>query len=75
MKKSTRFLKVTLHKNYRLSRGWKDPAGPAASALEQGLAEKETIEETAATRGRKRCQSVTMAKEKFTSVAESNFLH
>lgn len=62
MKESIRFFKMTLHKEYRLLRGWIDPSGPAASALEQGVAEEETRDETAAARGRKRGQSVAVAE-------------
>ena len=42
---------MTLTQECRLLWGWVDPSGLAASALEQGVAEEETPDETAAAGG------------------------
>lgn len=52
---------MTLTQEYRLLWGWIDPSGLVASALEQGVAEEETHDETAAARGRERGRSVAAA--------------
>lgn len=62
---------------YRLLQGWIDPSGPAASALEQGVAEEETRDETetAAARGEEKGAECSCSRGPFTSEARPNFLH